>query len=283
MKRYFFIFLSGLLATGFSFADSYQVEKKWETRPLLRDCRSVLYDRELDLIYASCINGRPIRKDGNGYIALLTTRGEIKSLRWATGLDAPKGMGLFQGSLFVTDIDHLVSIDRKTGKIIGKIPVPGAKFLNDIAVYEDRLMYVSDIFGECLFVYDGRAATLLNPRGKVESPNALAVQGDMLVIGSYKDHQVVALNLNRNRVRPYFKGLLRTDGLVPFNDQGDWLVSELNGRVCMVRLKGDLTPLLNTREQRINAGDIDYIPKSRLLLVPTFFDHRVMAYEILSR
>jgi hypothetical protein len=38
--------------------------------------------------------------------------------------------------------------------------------------------------------------------------------------------------------------------------------------------------LLNTSTEKINAADIKYIPANHLLLVPTFLDNRVMAYEI---
>jgi len=41
--------------------------------------------------------------------------------------------------------------------------------------------------------------------------------------------------------------------------------------------------LLDTTPQEINAADIDYIPSKNLLLVPTFFDDRVMAYELKSQ
>ena len=40
---------------------------------------------------------------------------------WATGLDAPKGMALANGQLYVADIDRLVEIDPATGKIVAQL------------------------------------------------------------------------------------------------------------------------------------------------------------------
>ena len=38
--------------------------------------------------------------------------------------------------------------------------------------------------------------------------------------------------------------------------------------------------LLDTKDQKINAADIGYIESQELLLVPTFFDNRVVAYKV---
>lgn len=45
---------------------------------------------------------------------------------------------------------------------------------------------------------------------------------------------------------------------------------------------GDVKVLLNTKEQKINAADIDYSPELNLLLVPTFFANKISAYEIVK-
>jgi hypothetical protein len=47
-----------------------------------------------------------------------------------------------------------------------------------------------------------------------------------------------------------------------------------------VNEEGQRWEVLNTREEKINAADIDYILRDNLLLVPTFFDNRVVAYEV---
>lgn len=62
-----------------------------------------------------CVNGQPTEKNGKGFIARLSTKGEVLTLEWAKGMDAPKGMGLAGDLLWVTDIDRLHAIDTKTG------------------------------------------------------------------------------------------------------------------------------------------------------------------------
>src|SRR5690606_26656890 len=94
-------------------------------------------------IYVSCGNTNPTEKDGDGFIALLNPDGTIKQKDWVKGLDAPKGMAILNGKLYVTDIDEVKVIDIKTAKIEKSIPVAGAVFLNDLAS-DGTLIYFSD-------------------------------------------------------------------------------------------------------------------------------------------
>src|SRR5687768_14467011 len=74
---------------------------KWETEPLLTTCESVLYDDAQDVLYVSNINGVPDGKDGNGFISKVSIDGKITEANWVKGMDAPKGLGLANGKLYV--------------------------------------------------------------------------------------------------------------------------------------------------------------------------------------
>jgi len=67
---------------------------------------------------------------------------------------------------------------------------------------------------------------------------------------------------------------------VEADGKGGYLISDWSGRTDYVTAKGDVHMLLNTAEQKVNAADIEYIPEKQLLLIPTFFDNRVVAYEL---
>src|SRR5688572_31240453 len=105
---------------------------KWKTEATLLVPESVLLDSKNNVLYVACIDGKPEDKDGNGYVAQVGLDGKIKNLKWATGMNAPKGMGLHNGKLYVADIDRVVVIDVATGKIASTVPIEGAKFLNDV-------------------------------------------------------------------------------------------------------------------------------------------------------
>lgn len=72
---------------------------------------------------------------------------------WVTGLDAPKGMGIYKGLLYVTDIDQLRIIDIEKAELIQSLPVEGAGFLNDIAIDVEGTVYFSDSDTGWLWTY----------------------------------------------------------------------------------------------------------------------------------
>jgi hypothetical protein len=82
---------------------------------------SVLYDAETDTYLVSNINGAPLDKDNNGYIAEFAPDGKVVNAKLIEGgknkvtLNAPKGSAIKDGVLYVADIDTVRMFDRKTG------------------------------------------------------------------------------------------------------------------------------------------------------------------------
>ncbi len=59
-------------------------------------------------------------------------------------LNAPKGLTIAGGVLYVSDISTVRKFDPKTGAAKGEIAVPGSTFLNDIASAPDGRVFVAD-------------------------------------------------------------------------------------------------------------------------------------------
>ena len=82
---------------------------------------SVLYDEAADRYLVSNINGSPGDADGNGFISVLSHDGQVTNAKWIAGgtnkvkLDAPKGMAIAQGVLYVADLTNVRKFDLKTG------------------------------------------------------------------------------------------------------------------------------------------------------------------------
>lgn len=104
---------------------------------------SVLHDTSSDLYLVSNINGAPTAADGNGFISRVSPEGEVLELKWIDGeadgvtLNAPKGMAVADGMLWVTDIDCVRMFDLGSGASAGEVCVDGASFLNDLAAHPD--------------------------------------------------------------------------------------------------------------------------------------------------
>jgi sugar lactone lactonase YvrE len=115
-----------------------------------RTPESVRYDADLDIYFVSNIDGGLTAKDGNGFISRLGPDGALLDTAFIRGgvngvvLNAPKGMIVVGDTLWVTDIDAVRAFDKRSGAPVASVEVPGALFLNDIAVGPDGALYITD-------------------------------------------------------------------------------------------------------------------------------------------
>ncbi len=252
---------------------------KWETDTTLTTCESVLYDKERDVLYVANINGDPSGKDGNGFISKVSLDGKVTEAQWAQGMDAPKGMGLVGTKLYVTDIDRVHEIDIATGAITKTYTIEGAQFLNDITTDPQGRVYASDSnTGIVSVIENGQVSKWLE---NLSGPNGLyAENGDMLV-AQWEAKTLNTVDATSKQVTAKTDSLENPDGIEAVGD-GGYLVSSWNGMVHYVSPEWEKTLVLDTRADSISAADIEYIQEKNLLLVPTFFKNKVMAYEVVK-
>jgi hypothetical protein len=251
--------------------------KLWETPAVFKTPESVCYDRQRNQFYVSNINGNPSEKDSNGFISIMNTDGTVKTLQWITGLNAPKGLGIYGNDLYVADIDQVVRIDIEKGLILNKYQAPGATFLNDIALDGNGVVYVSDTDTHRVYMLKNDHVEPYLDSDKLSGANGLFVENGSLLIGTKEAMYKVTLG-DKNPI-PYIEHTGSIDGLEATGD-GRYLISDWQGHVYLSEPGKSPELLLDTTPAKINAADIDYIGTMRLLLIPTFFDNRVMAYEV---
>jgi hypothetical protein len=146
---------------------------------------SAFYDAASNAVFVSSINGQILDKDGNGYISRLSPDGTVMAEKWATGVNAPKGLRSARGVLYAADIDTVVGFDIKSGKEVSRVKIDGAVFLNDLATAPDGTIYVSDSTALKIFeVRNGTPSVFVEGGNQVEQPNGLLVDGGRLILGS---------------------------------------------------------------------------------------------------
>ena len=85
---------------------------KWESDSSLKVPESVLFDKAAQVLYVSNIDGtNPWEADGKGSIGKVGLDGKVIAAEWVSGLHGPKGMGMFNGKLYVADLGNIVVID----------------------------------------------------------------------------------------------------------------------------------------------------------------------------
>ena len=266
-------------------ADSAENEKapislqlKWETDPVLTTCESVLYDEDQDILYVANINGAPDAKDGNGFISKVSLDGKVVEEKWVTGMDAPKGMGLHDGKLYVADITRVHEIDTESGKISRSYPVQSAVFLNDIAVNNGKV-YVSDSRGGSVYVIeDGKVSAWME---NLDGPNGLFSENGKLLMALWNGKTLNTVDVSSKEITLRTEGIENPDGIEAIANN-EYLVSSWNGMVHHIDDDWQKTLVLDTRQDSLNAADIEYVKSKNLLLVPTFFKNTVRAYEVVK-
>ncbi len=254
--------------------------KVWETDTTLRIPESVLYDGHKTL-YVANIDGKPGALDGNGFISKVSLDGKIENLRWTSGLNAPKGMGLYKNKLYVTDIYRLICINTENGRAEKTWDGVGKNaFLNDVTVAKDGTVYVSDNQNDKIYrLKDGKWEVWLEGE-QLNKPNGvLAVGKDKLLIGSTKIGALRSVDVATKVMTTLADGMAATDGIVS-EGKNNYFVSDWNGQIFHVNADGTKEQLLDTRQQKINAADIDYVARKKLLIVPTFYKNTLVAYRV---
>src|SRR5882672_12869049 len=118
----------------------------WSVSEGIDTPESVYFDADSGFVFSSQIVGNPSAHDGNGRIVKLTIDGKLVDANWAKGLDAPKGLRAYRGTLYAADIDTVVGFDIATSRETMRVKIADAKFLNDLATGPDGTIYTTDSF-----------------------------------------------------------------------------------------------------------------------------------------
>lgn len=254
----------------------------WQSDSTLMTSESVLYDERQGLYYVSCIgNVPPNKEDGDGYIATMDQRGNILNPAWVSGLDAPKGMALNNGKLYVTDINDFVVIDQTTAQIVRRINVPGSTFLNDVAIAPDGKVYFTDSDQNTIYVYFDEKVKLFKKDKGLGGTNGIFVDDKTIYLAGFGNGDINTIDIASKEITNRAKGVVPGgDGIAPW--EGGFIYSNWNGEAYYITANWEAKKILDTKAAKANAADITINQKNGELLVPTFFDNRVVAYKIES-
>ncbi|TYA78392.1 NHL repeat-containing protein [Seonamhaeicola marinus] len=257
------------------------LELVWETDTLMTTCEAVLYDKASQTIFVSNINNNPWGKDGNGFISTLNTKGEITDLKWVEGVSGPKGLGISNGNLYVNDIDQVVEINMASKSITNRFTMEGTPQLNDITVDDKGVVYASGSGSNTIYKLENEAlVAYASDTLNLKRLNGLLFQSEgMYYLDSGTQHFGMYDNAS-NTFKKLTEGIGHGDGIVKL-ENGDFITSSWKGEIYYINAKDwTKTKLLDTKEASINAADIDFIPETKTLIVPTFFHNTVRGYKV---
>ncbi|SOE23212.1 Sugar phosphate isomerase/epimerase [Spirosomataceae bacterium TFI 002] len=234
-----------------------------------------------------------IEKDGYGWITRLDEQGNVIDNRWIEGLDAPTGMASYQNLLYAADRGVLVEIDIVQGKILRKIELPNAEFVNDVAAASNGDIYVSATFSNTIFkLPKNKEVEIFINNEVLEGPNGLWIDGGNLIVATWgpmtnratfetsRKGTLMKINLKTKEINPIGKGLpiANFDGVVKYGKYyfaTDWT----GGRLLKIDEKGNVEEVISGFSQ---LADLGINKKKGILMIPEMSKNRFIFLNLNS-
>ncbi|HEX8393812.1 MAG TPA: hypothetical protein VF665_15835 [Longimicrobium sp.] len=256
---------------------------------------SVRYDPGADILFVSNIAGNPSGRDNNGFISRASGDGRMLAMRFIQGgrdgvmLNAPKGMAVTGDTLWVADIDAVRAFHRRTGAPLASIAVPGATFLNDVAVGADGALYVTDtgivIDGAGRMAHPGRdqifrvtggTATAVAGGDAFALPNGIAADGDGFLLAPNGSRAVQRWRAGEGAPRDGASGPGGYDGIEVVGGGRALVTSWADSTVSLVD-GGSVRPVIRGLN---SPADLGVDPRRGWVAVPLFLENRVEIWAL---
>lgn len=263
-------------------------EKLWELDGL-KQPESALLDPSGGVIYVGEVVGGMRDKDGEGQITKVSPEGKIVQSGWVKGLNAPKGLGLSGGKLYVADIDELVEIDIASAKVTARQKVEGAIFLNDVTTDPAGRVFVSDTGTNTIWALQGGEMKTWLRSDRLNGPNGLAIEGDTMVIAAFgkppadgkpaEPGNLLEAPLSGDSVRNLGDGrpVGSLDGVVALGG-GKYLATDyIGGPLLLIDESGSFEKLADLPS---GTADLSFDPATRTAFVPQNKAGKLTAFRI---
>ncbi len=228
--------------TGFTAERETETTKNWSLTTSFESPESAAVSEKHDAIFVSNVSG--YTTNGNGFISRLSHLGEMITLKWLTGLNAPTGLAVDGNILWAVDFDRLVKIDITAAKIVGAFPAPDENpLLNDVAVTGAGDVFVTGSASNTVYQLVGKALVPWMKDDKLLAfANGIHATHDEVVVAAYHLVRIDRAN-KRTDVLGDMEVLFDLEGVKP-DGAGGYFVSVIGERpVYRLSAHGVLTPL----------------------------------------
>ena len=275
------------IASGEIHKTGTKLELAWETTGF-NNPESVVYHESSDTLFVSNVNGSPVEKDGNGYISKVLLDGTMLSRKWIIGLNAPKGLAIHNNTLYVSDIDTLLTINIPSGTITNTYKVDDAKFLNDVAASNQGEIFVSDMLLNRIHRLDNDEFNIWLESPELENPNGLHTEDDNLILGAWgvmTDGFATEIPGHLKSISLKDKSITSLGGApignldgVESDGKGGYYVTDwMTGKLFQINSNGEATLLLELEQ---GMADLEVILEHNLILIPMMKNDKLLAYKI---
>lgn len=287
---YLYLVLSTLTIINAQNKLPFQLEKDWELKGF-KNPESVVLDKTNQVLYVSNVNGAPTDKDGNGFISKISLDGEIIELEWLKGLNAPKGLTIHKGKLYVTDINTIVEVDI-ANKQVQRFIAKDATFLNDIIADKKGNIYASNTFGFSaiykLPIKGARKVELWLKDDKLNMPNGLSLSKNNLIAAGWgidldaktfatkTPGHLVKINLKTKEIKTISQPFGNLDGLSE-TLHGFLITDWLAGSLFYLKKGNNKGQLVIDLPQ--GSADTYFDKATKTLYIPLMLNNKLLKYH----
>ena len=266
----------------------------WTVETALASPYSAYYHQRSNSIFVSNINGGRFDKDGNGYLTRIAPNGKVLAEKWATGLNAPKGIRSVGNTIWVADIDELVGFELTAdgARLQSRVRIDGARFLNDLATAPDGTIFVSESSSDpaprdhpprIYMIKDGRPSVFIEGEGAGALPIGVLVDGDRLIVGTHRQLLAFDLKTRARTIVAATSAVSEVSGVEPA-EPGAYFVSDLLSRQLFhIARDGKVTTLVTFDRGGADIGvspRIEQLVQAGTVFVPFPEEDSVSAYEL---
>ncbi|WP_319758982.1 hypothetical protein [Maridesulfovibrio sp.] len=237
---------------------------------------------------------QPTVMDGDGYISRLSKEGKVLDRKFITGLNAPKGMVVTDGVLYVADIDRIKGFDLQSGRPVMDLFVEGTSFLNDIVVLSaDELLASATDTGALYKIKLGESPriSLVDVTGEIYGTNGLCLdpQSRSVYFASFgRNHKPTGFIGKGNFVdgrfvcekvyskKGLYDGIAFHDGNLLFSD---WVAAEKKGIIVSKNMETGEVSEVDLGEKIGGPADFYLDLNGKRLWIPMMLEGKVMISE----
>lgn len=235
---------------------------------------SVVYDEAGGAIFVTNINSPDQSSNGMGYIAKANPDGTIVTEKFTDGLNAPRGIDMANGRLYVGQNGEVLEIDATSGEVLERHAVENGLF-NDVLALPDGRVLITETMKGSIYVIDNGEFSEWLADPALTGANGLLLVDDQVLVASIGDlsggfenikpANIKTVNLETKEIGDFgsAEAIGNLDGLSSLPD-GSVLVSDnFTGDLLKVGADGTHEKVANAgpgAADQSNVGDVVVVP-----------------------
>ncbi len=214
---------------------------------------------------------------GSGSIVAMDNEGKFTDFM-PKAFKAPKGLLQKDGLLYVTDPTQIHVVDLSQASIIETYQIQGAVGLNDIAISEDNLLYITDTAANCIWIYDpdtGTQEKIISPL--LDKPNGIVYdrpRWQMFVVNNSKHSPVLSVDIRDQSVSIFMDTLYSNLDGITIDNLGRIYFSSWSEEM-IIQIPQEQNRTIADLKGYKGAADIYYHEPGNELIVPLLPSNRI--------